>query len=209
MISRAQLRNIGNRTGLNLYQQEKDYMLKLYLYNYFKKFYNAIFKGGTCKKYLFATNRFSEDLDFNLAISPSKFELQVKKTLKEISLIGIDTGFIKEEKFADSYTCEIWFHGPLYNGTKQTRNKFRIDAGERGGILREPQWQLMHSEYPETRERFLVYTMHEQEMLVEKLVTLQNRKKGRDLYDTWFLLKHGIKVDPDMFHKKIKTIPCK
>lgn len=207
MISRAQLRTIGKSTGLHLYQQEKDYMLKLFLYNYFRRFDDVVFKGGTCIKYLFATNRFSEDLDFNLTISPSEFEMQVRRTLKEMSLIGIKTGFIKEENFANSYTCEIWFHGPLYGGTRQTRNKFRIDAGKRGGTIRDPKWQLIHSEYPETRERFLVYTMHEQEMLVEKLITLLERKKGRDLYDTWFLLKNGVRLDPDLFHEKMKATP--
>jgi len=205
MISRSRLREIGKRTGLQLYQQEKDYLLKLFLYNYFRRFDDAVFKGGTCIKYLFGTERFSEDLDFNIITSPLVFERQVKKTLKEINYIGINTGFIKSERFTDAYTCEIWFHGPLYEGTEQTRNRFRIDAGKRGRVVRNPKWRLISSEYPETKERFLICTMDEQEILIEKIITLLKRKKGRDLYDTWFLLKSGVKLNTNLFYKKIET----
>lgn len=86
MISRSQLRLISRKTGLTLYQQEKDYLLRLLLYNYYKKFKDVVFKGGTCLKYLYGLNRFSEDLDFNLLIKPETFQKQVKKTLKEIDL---------------------------------------------------------------------------------------------------------------------------
>jgi Uncharacterized conserved protein len=79
VISIQQLRRIGQKTGLNPYQQEKDYLLKLFLYSYFKKFDDAVFKGGTCIKYLFGLDRFSEDLDFNIIISPEKFREQVEK----------------------------------------------------------------------------------------------------------------------------------
>ena len=202
MISRTGLTDIVKRTGLTLYQQEKDYLIKLFLYNYFKRYGSAVFKGGTCLRYLYGTDRFSEDIDFNITISPSKFAAQVNKILKEINLVGIKNGFIKKEQFKDAYTAEIWFYGPLYKGTNQTQNKFRIDAGKRGGIIKEPQWELISSEYPETREHFLIQTMDEQELLAEKLKTLFERGKGRDLYDVWFLTKKGVKINLDLFFKK-------
>lgn len=202
MISRATLKAVSRRTGLNLYQQEKDYLIKLFLYNYFRRFDSAVFKGGTCLRYLYGTDRFSEDIDFNITISPSQFAEQVNKILGEVKLIGVECGFIKEELFKDAYTCEIWFHGPLYKGTNQTRNKFRIDAGKRGGIIREPSWEFLLSEYPETREHFLAQIMDEQELLAEKFITMLERRKGRDLYDVWFLIKKGVKIDVSLFDQK-------
>jgi len=47
--------------------------------------------------------------------------------------------------------------------------------------------------------------MDEQEILIEKIITLLKRKKGRDLYDTWFLLKSGVKLNTNLFYKKIET----
>jgi len=202
MISKKELERVAKSTNLNLYQQEKDYLIKLFLYNYYSRFENAVFKGGTCIKYLYGLDRFSEDLDFNLLVSPSKFENEVKKTLAIIKSLGIENYLIKGELFKQAFTCEIAFNGPLYSETKQTRNKFRIDAGKRTGTIKKPKWQLIKSEYPETPPNFLVLTMDENEILAEKILSLMERNKGRDLYDTWFLLKNGIKIDQKLLEKK-------
>ncbi len=206
MISKNDLRDISKRTTLHLYQQEKDYLIKLFLFNYFRRYDGAVFKGGTCLRYLYGTDRFSEDIDLNLTVTPQQFKDEVKSIMGEFEKLGIDTGFIKEELFEGSYTCEIWFHGPLYEGTDQTQNKFRLDAGERGGTLVEPKWTLIDSQYPETRKKFLVQVMDERELFAEKLITLLTRSKGRDLYDVWFLLKSGKTCPPELIQKKLKTI---
>ncbi len=203
MISKDQLQRLAQATGLGLYQQEKDYLLKLFLYFYYKKYQEAVFKGGTCIKYLLGLERFSEDLDFNLK-QPKKFPEEVRKTLEDLKNMGIISFFLKEENFPDAYTCEIGFQGPLFTGTPQTQNKFRIDAGYRTGTVKMPEWKLIKSEYPETGENFLILTMHLQEMLVEKLIALRERKKGRDLYDIWFLLNAGVELDKKLLERKTK-----
>jgi predicted nucleotidyltransferase component of viral defense system len=134
MISKEQLNKIAQKTELGLYQQEKEYLLKLFLYFYYKRYQDAVFKGGTCLKFLFGLDRFSEDLDFNIKNS-TKFKRQIRTVMKDISGLGINNYFLKEESFEDSYTCEIGFEGPLYKGTKQTQNKFRLDAGYRAGTF--------------------------------------------------------------------------
>ncbi len=202
MISLEQLKEFARKSGLTIYQQEKDYFLKLFLYTYFRKYQDAVFKGGTCIRYLFGFDRFSEDLDFNLVVPPEKFKAQARKVVKELESIGIESYFIKEEQFEDAYTCEIGFNGPLYKGTAQTRNKIGVDAGERTGTLKDPEWRIMPSEYPETREQFLVLAMSEGEMLVEKAIALMQRNKGRDLYDVWFLLEKGVRFDKALLSKK-------
>jgi len=201
MISKEELNRIAKQSGLNLYQQEKDYMLKLFLHFYFKKYNDALFKGGTCLKYLFGVDRFSEDLDFNIN-DVKKFQEQVHKTLEKFKEIGINFHFIKEEKFEDSYTCSIGVEGPLFEGNSQTQNKFRIDAGYRTGTFKKPEWKIIKSDYPETTENILTFIMNFQEIFVEKIITLINRKKGRDLYDVWFMSNAGIKLDKELLKKK-------
>ncbi len=202
MITKEELINISKKTGLNLYQQEKDYLLKLFLSSYYKKYDDAIFKGGTCLKYLFGLPRFSEDLDFNISINPKKYKTQVENIVRGINRIGIKTNFKKLQVFKDSFTCEIRFEGPLYIGKEKSTNKVRIDAGKRTGTLLEPEWQLVSSEYPETTQNFLVLAMTEKEMLAEKIGCLFLRRKGRDLYDVWFLSKKGVKVNRSLRIKK-------
>jgi|SRR3989344_3753808 len=201
MINKEQLQNIAQKTNLPLYQQEKDYLLKLFLFYYYNRFQDAVFKGGTCLKYLLGIPRFSEDLDFNIS-RPAKFKEQVRVILQDFQKIAITVFFLKEEIFEKSYTCELGFHGPLYLDSAQTQNKFRIDAGDRIGTFLKPEWKLIHSEYPETEENFLVLTMNIEEMLVEKLIALTQRSKGRDLYDIWFIINSGIALNQKLLQKK-------
>lgn len=205
MISKKELTEIAKKTGLPLYQQEKDYLLKLFLFNYFKRFDDAILKGGTCIKYLFGANRFSEDLDFNIT-SPERFKKQVRIVLKQIELIGIKNHIKKEETFENAYTVEISFQGPLFVKGKFSSNKFRIDAGYRSGTIRKPEWKMISSEYAETTSNFLIKSMNEEEMLAEKFLAVFERKKGRDLFDAWFLIKKGVKLDKKLIEKKMKKL---
>ncbi len=38
--------------------------------------------------------------------------------------------------------------------------------------------------------------------MTEKVLALRERRKGRDLYDIWFLLQSGIALDPQLFKRK-------
>ncbi len=204
MITEKELININKNSELNLYQQEKDYLLKLFLYLYYKRFDDAIFKGGTAIRFVYNLNRFSEDLDFNIDISPEKFQIQVKEVLKDLSTIGIINKLKKEEIFEKSYTCEIIFQGPLYKGTSQTRNKFRIDTGLRLKTIKNPEWKIINSEYPETKENFTSKLMGIEEILAEKIIAIFTRDKGRDLYDAWFLLNLNTKINHKLIAQKLK-----
>lgn len=201
MISKLELNRIAQYSGLTLYQQEKDYFLKLFLSLYYHTYDLAVFKGGTCLKYIFDLDRFSEDLDFNVP-HPRQFQKEVRGIIRAFAALGIDVYFRKEELFKDAYTCEVGCKGPLYQGTAQTENKFRIDAGYRTGTLKQPEWKIMQSLYPETKQQFLVKVMHEEELYVEKILALLNRNKGRDLYDVWFLLQAKVHFNKNLFEKK-------
>lgn len=203
MITKRQLAELTKKTDLNLYQQEKDYLLKIFLYNYYRKYTSTIFKGGTCIRYFYGLNRFSEDLDFNITNTPKKFEKEVRDTLKEIERLGIKNYFIRKEIFPESFTCEIAFQGPLYV-EDGTRNKFRIDAGKRTGVIKKPHWQMINSEYADTPPNYLVLAMDDAEILAEKIIALMKRKKGRDLYDIWYMTKKGVRIDKKLLNRKAK-----
>ena len=201
MITKNELKKIAQKKGLHLYQQEKEYLLKLFLYYYYQEFEDAVFKGGTSLRFCHGLDRFSEDLDFNINIEPKVFQEQIKKTLKKINNVGIET-FSEEELFENSYTCKVFMHGPLHDGSKQNRNKIRIDAGLRLKTLKDAKWKFINSEYPEIPAKFLVKVMDEEEVLAEKVIAMNTRSKGRDLYDTWFLLEMGLKVNKNLINKK-------
>lgn len=204
MISKTELKNIALKTGLTLYQQEKDYLLKLFLFFYYKKYENAVFKGGTCIKYLFGLDRFSEDLDFNLKASPEKFKEHVETVLKDIENLGIKSRFKKKEIFPEAFACIINFEGPLFVNKGISENTFSIDAGKRTGTFLKPEWQMIKSEYPDVSPNFSILAMNKEEILAEKIASIFAREKGRDIYDAWFLLEAGIKLNKELIEKKIK-----
>jgi len=51
--------------------------------------------------------------------------------------------------------------------------------------------------------------------LVEKIISLMNRNKGRDLFDVWFLLEKNVEINKNLFYKKttskfkLEKIPTK
>jgi len=45
VISLEQLKELARKNGLTVYQQEKDYFLKLFLYEYFRRYQDAVSKG--------------------------------------------------------------------------------------------------------------------------------------------------------------------
>lgn len=203
MISKSELEKMARLSSLHLYQQEKEYLLKLFLFYYYAKFDDAIFKEGTMLRFVHGLHRFSEDLDFQIK-NPSVFKNQVHEVMKAFSQIGIIYTFKREELFEDSYTCEIICKGPCFSGKSQTQNKFRIDAGYREKMIKKPVFQLIKSEYPETKNAFLVQCMTLEEVLCEKIMAVFTRSKGRDLYDIWFLHNLGVLFDTKILLKKKK-----
>ena len=52
-----------------------------------------------------------------------------------------------------------------------------------------------------------VHHLEPREVLAEKLRAILTRSKGRDLFDTWFLLAKGVKIDWDLVGRKMAYYP--
>ncbi|MCK6538676.1 MAG: nucleotidyl transferase AbiEii/AbiGii toxin family protein [Anaerolineales bacterium] len=48
-----------------------------------------------------------------------------------------------------------------------------------------------------------VHHLSQEELLVEKIRAVMTRRKGRDLYDLWYLLSRGVEIRQDMLRKKL------
>jgi uncharacterized protein len=201
MISIEDLKKYARAKDLNLWQAEKEYLLNLFLYMYYSKFDNAIFKGGTSFRFFNNLNRFSEDLDFNIK-NAKIFEDEIRTSLLDISNFGIEFEIKKFEVFDDALTLQINFKGPLYKKKNPySINSIRVDAGYRVGTILSSEYlnfNLGFTDFPLT----LVKAMNLEERFVEKVSTLFSRQKGRDWYDV-FYYKDIIKFNKKLFDKKI------
>lgn len=149
---------------------------------------NLSFIGGTAIRLAYGSSRFSEDLDFdNFGLSFSDFGKMLELIIKDMENKGFLLEFRMIEKGA--YHCYIKFPEILKtNGLPNQPNEkilVRIDAVHKKKIF-EPKQYLLDGF--DVYRRILVNPVDV--ILSQKLVTILERKreKGRDFYDTSFLL---------------------
>lgn len=135
------------------------------LYRIFPK---AVLHGGTAIWRCYKGNRFSEDVDVYIEKDVDKIEI----FFKELEKIGfkISKKRIKENSL---------FSKMIFGGTEI---RFEAIFKKTAGIIKEY----------ETIDGFLmnVYTFSPEDLIMEKADTYLGRKKIRDLYDIFFLLRH-------------------
>ena len=135
------------------------------VYNFFPE---TVFHGGTAIWRCYQGNRFSEDIDVYL-----------KRNEK------LDDFFQSLQRKGFRIIKKRLKENSLYSLLELNRTEVRFEATfhyKKGGILRE--YELIDGNL------FTVFTLSPEKLLDEKIAALLKRKKIRDLYDIFFLLRH-------------------
>ena len=150
------------------------------------------FKGGTCATMLGWLDRFSVDLDFDLAPKADKKVLR-KKLIMVFKQIGL-TGKSESHK-----TLQFFLK---YPAQKQIRNSLKLEILGTGCQANEYQamWLGEISRYAicQTKET----------MMANKLVAVIDRYKqhrsiaGRDIYDLHYFFTHGFSYKPAIIKER-------
>lgn len=164
------------------------------------------FKGGTgIRKAYIATYRFSDDLDFTLLEKSSYKDLtkKIKKAIQDTKnasgIAFLDT--INSEEVKNGYVINVYFRILRLTGDPL---KIKIDVTKKENeIIMNPvqKKNIIHSYSDTINEQINVYTL--EEMFAEKVRSLFERTRPRDLYDVWYLNKHMV-FDTSLFQKKCK-----
>lgn len=180
---------------------EKDYVLSIVLHALCKSKIkdNIVFKGGTAiKKIYFSDARFSEDLDF------TTFELDKKDITKELKVLFenkeiLNVQFIglKEEKTSAGLRLSLKFVSLL--GQPQS---IRFDFSSRGNLFLDPVEKELVDDYSIGKASIKVLQL--EELFAEKMHALISRTVVRDLYDVWFFMKNGFRVNDELVKKKFE-----
>ena len=174
-------------------------ILQISFLNYFYKnpeSRNLFFKGGTCLKLLYNSNRFSEDLDFSTN--------QDRKVLGEIISKALDS--LKPE-FPEIYFKDVasitGVTEKIYLPTEITSQPLtiRLDFSQREEVF-FPRQNTISTDLPVLSVSVINY-LDEKEILSEKVRAIMTRKRGRDLYDLWFLLNKKVEFDKKLIQKKL------
>jgi predicted nucleotidyltransferase component of viral defense system len=162
---------------------------------------NFIFKGGTCLRVCFGTERASEDLDFSTNLGISKIKEIINKCLKDFEMLNIPYEIYSEKEFEGNIRIEIRFKGPLFTGQGSSTNTLKIDFNKgkaKNKIVKVI--QKLFSDIP----LFMLVALDEKEILAEKIRALANRGESKDLYDVWVLLNKKAEVDKNLIFEKLK-----
>jgi len=152
---------------------------------------NILFKGGTALRIIYGSPRFSEDLDFSIFGIESRqqqnfIENIFAKILVEIEKIGIKielgpkSGLTNEGYYGDA-TFKIYDYPPAAVSINISSRNGQDVKGEVDSIASDfiPTYNVLHLP---------------QEKLVEEKVfdALIKRKKARDFYDLYFIMRKGL-----------------
>ena len=158
------------------------------------------FKGGTAlKRFYFADYRFSEDLDFTLAIDSTLDE--IRRGLEPVfaearAATGALFRFAREDRHAheNSLTFYVAYEGPLPAPAGGREVKVDVTVRERLVLPLVDRPVLRgYAEYADLPEGATVRTYSLGEIAAEKVVALTDRARNepRDLYDTWYLVSEA------------------
>ncbi len=213
MMNQREIKTISFIKGVNTSIIDKDWVLGHFLNAFYSSSEvkeNFIFKGGTClRKCYFKDYRFSEDLDFTLTNSKFKvtqaFISKIIRKAESNSIIKFHLQDIKEQFFNDipqGYEIKIKYWGadhrpnspiPLSNRW-QTSIKLDISFSEK--LILKPALKKIFHSYSDKHlitEEIPVYQLTE--IMAEKLRSLIQRNRPRDIFDVWYLSKNPEQID--------------
>jgi predicted nucleotidyltransferase component of viral defense system len=203
MLTRDELAEVARLKRLTLKNAERDYLQELLLFSLYAEVGRELaFKGGTCLYKLHGLNRFSEDLDFTL-VRPIDLDEVMRETVRRLRFFGV-SGQVKEaKKHAKEMNFVILLRGPLFTGDRASLCFIPVNVSLREGIALDPERVTLRSLYREI-PGFEVFSMTVKEMLAEKVRAIFARGKPRDLYDLWFFLRRGVRLDPGLINRKLR-----
>jgi len=206
MLTKRQLRQYhGDDVPLHILEQ--DYVESVLLKGIFNKTDSLVFKGGTCLRKVYGLNRFSEDLDFSLmdeSISAEQVRTALNDGLGEMEKAGMAAHLKDWKEQQKTFLCKVSYEGPLFTGQDISRGNIEIEVSK-FTIFEVPEWKTVMTEYPETGT-YSIQCMRSGEMLAEKFRTLRQRRKPRDIYDVWFLVKKGFVTDIQAVNRKLAEV---
>ncbi|MEK7554163.1 MAG: nucleotidyl transferase AbiEii/AbiGii toxin family protein [Patescibacteria group bacterium] len=157
-----------------------------------------LFKGGTALRIVYGCPRFSEDLDFSLFPVPNTETQQFVETLfvdvlAEMERVGIHIEIGKSAPTSGGYfgiaTLNVSGYPPI---TIEINVSSRTRTDERGEV------DSITNNFVPT---YTLYHLPQQELVEEKIFgALRERKKPRDYYDLYFLMRKNM-LSADQKHR--------
>jgi len=201
MIDKSRLTEYSIKYKIDQYTVLREYIQIVFLNYLFqeKKAEHLTFKGGTALRLLYNSPRFSEDLDFNSDLDPDEIRKLLNTAIINTSKL-VDDIELKELDTIQGFSSKIYFKSDISSMPLTIKLDFSFRESSIDEIKKTITTELPVQIYS------LINVFSAKEILAEKIRTLFQRVKGRDIYDIWFLLNIQTPLDLNMINKKLELI---
>lgn len=194
MISKEQLEKLSKQYHTTLFPNTiREYFKHIFLSELYKipEAEKLLFKGGTALRIIYGSPRFSEDLDFSIFKTP---EHQIKhlveelfvKVLAEIERMGITTEIGKKS----GATTGGYFGVATLTALDYPKVEIEINVSSRNGKDTKGEVDSINNDFTTS---YNITHLPQEEIVEEKIFgALKNRKKPRDFYDLYFLMRKNM-----------------
>jgi len=191
MITRQFITSLATKYQTTEENLVREYCQHLFLSYFYKKTGSEkiVFKGGTALRIIFNSPRFSEDLDFSAIngeiITCPQINKLVDETLNDISKEGIQCE--KEIKHGTQGKTSGGYFAIIKLKTLEFDSEIRLQISFRNPKQVERNDTLVQSDFTPP---YVVTFLTESILVSEKIQALLERKKPRDFFDLYFILRH-------------------
>lgn len=197
MITSDQIRNLVKQFHVPESVIFREYIQLLFLESLYQhnKSDGIIFKGGSAIRLIYKAPRFSEDLDFNVVISPQQFTVIIKSVFASLSR-SYEIAFKERKTITGKRYLLTASPVVIKNSTYVNLDfSFREKTFTNEKIIITTDFPFIPNS--------LVHHMSRDEIIAEKIRAILTRRKGRDIYDLWYLLSQGASLNRGWIQNKL------
>lgn len=191
MLTSQELKSYAHLRRIKLIDQAwKDYLQDMMLHLLYKKYPQILFRGGTSIWKVMKGNRFSEDLDLCLETIPKNLDIYL---VKELKLLGFTCNIVKKKQTANMLFLQCGITSPAH--PREITLFIEILASKQ--CTKHMNMLTLYSPYPDIPPIEVRVPSHE-DIIVDKISTIFQRNKARDIHDLYLLLKQVGAIDLDL-----------
>jgi len=208
MISFEKIREIAQKSQTTTLNIGRDYIQALFLYAFYQQKESAdfFFKGGTALHFVYQSPRYSEDLDFSAkTFDCQTFEKSLASSLLFMEKSGLNVNLVESKPTTGG--CLAIFSVSL----EKLPVKVQVEVSLRTAKDLKGEAVLIKTKLTPA---FDILILKEEALVRGKIEALLARKKPRDFYDLYFILRTGLKItlsekERSLIIKEVKSLSPK
>lgn len=187
MVDQRQIGRFATKYQTSELNVMREYLQHLFLSYFYQlpQTSGIYFKGGTALRIVYHSVRFSEDLDFNTnQENVPEIEDCLLEVLGKIEKENIQTNLQEAKTTTGGYLSTLDF--VLFGKTIPIKIEISFrDKENKGAVV---------TITPDLTVDYTIVVLEEEQLLSEKMRALLSRKKARDFYDLYFILRKQLPI---------------